>query len=108
MKWGSKSAKIYGDAHEYGQVNMEATNMDLVNNEIGRQIGELYKKNENIAKKNGYCTLAFMVPVCGESYQSFGYLGKTFTASNYSSSYDVMSSMVSHAIDKGVLTVLIP
>lgn len=43
---GSKSAKAFGDAHEYGQTDMPATNMDLHNNAVGREIGRIYASNK--------------------------------------------------------------
>lgn len=37
--------KTFGDAHEYGQTVVAATNMDLHNNAIGREIGRIYTSN---------------------------------------------------------------
>ncbi len=94
---------MIGTAHEYGETNIAASAMDLYNNEIGRQIGQIYKNNERVAIKNSSCTLSLMIYTCSESYQSFDYLGKTFIASNYINPYDVMSDMLQYAISQGVL-----
>ncbi len=103
---GSKTAKQFADAHEYGQTGA-ATDMDLANNELGRQIGNIYKENEKLMLKNRNCTFA-LVYACENSIQKFDYLGKTFTITDTTDPYEVMSNMVQHAIDQGVVTILIP
>ena len=58
-----------------------------------------------LQKRN--CTYA-LIYVCGNSVQNFDYLGKTFTITDTTDPYEVMSDMVQHAIEEGVLTILIP
>lgn len=104
---GEKTAKTFADAHEYGQIDEAATNMDLENNAIGREIGNIYKKNEQLMLQKRDCTYA-LIYVCGNSIQTFDYFGKTFTITDTTDPYEVMSDMVQHAIEEGVLTILIP
>lgn len=107
---GSSTAKKLADAHEYGPTNLEVTNMDLANNSIGRAIGEIYRYNENLAMQKSICPKPSRVYDSCNTNQTFTFLGKEFTATVFpqSDAYEVMSQMVQHAIDEGVLTILIP
>ncbi len=94
-----KDSDMIGTAHEDGETNLALTNMDLHNNAIGREIGEIYKQNERIIRP---------VPsrVHTSPEVSFTYLGKAFkTRTSRQGAYEVMSDMIQHAINQGILIV---
>ncbi len=107
---GREFAKIYADAHEDGQTDMDATNMDLYNNAIGREIGDIYKYNENLAMQKSICPVPSRVHISCTGTQTFIFLGKEYTATAFSreAAYETMSQMVLEAIDQGMLVILIP
>ena len=84
----------FGSAHECGEKGKE-TEMDRHNNEIGRAIGVIYLHEEETFKrmKNKFE---------GTTYtHNFIFLDRTFTISDNSNPYDIMSVMLLQAGSKG-------
>ncbi|MFR8104242.1 MAG: DUF6973 domain-containing protein [Clostridia bacterium] len=94
---GPIRATQFANAHEQGETGKH-TEMDKKNNELGRAIGKIYLSAEDAFKREKEQG-QFTSEIAGsrDTY-SFSYLNKTFTISNSSNPYDIMSDMVMHAI----------